>query len=100
MKIAFSLTTASAVVAALQAALQGRKLAEMVAISAAGEDVVVTISKFGTSTLTFTQTAATSGLEFELTGEKVAFTHKAFRNEVKEKLVQVIEKAGGRVMQA
>ncbi len=78
--------------------MAGRKLADMVNITLTKGKLEVIISKLGTSTLTFAEKESDKGLEYNLTSEKIAFTHKAFKDEVKDKIVKVIEKAGGKVV--
>ena len=57
-----------------------------------------TISKLGTSILSFAEKATAGGLEYTLASEKIAFAHKAFKGEVTEKILKIVEKAGGKVM--
>ncbi len=101
MKIIFSETDPQKVVQNIKDALGSRELAKMVDFALQGKDLIVTISKFGTSTLTFSNQAAKSGgLQYELTGEKIAFAHKALKGEVTNKLLKVIESAGGKIAES
>jgi len=97
LKISFTEKDPNKIIEKITDALGGRELGKMVQFHLQGEDLVVTISKLGTSTLTFTNKGNKSGLKYELTNEKIAFTHKAFKDDVKAKLHKVIEQAGGKI---
>ena len=103
MKVQFTETDPANVLEAIKAAMAGRKLGDIVDFTLEGQQLLVTISKMGTSTLTFHQetnagkSSAAGGLTYNLAKEKIAFTHKAFKSEVERKIVQVIEQAGGSV---
>lgn len=85
------------IVNALREAMGGRQLAKMVSFDVKSTEMVVTISKLGTSTLTFDKKDIAEGCEFSLTREKIALAHKAMKNEVKDKILKVVEKAGGKI---
>ena len=97
MKFQFKSKDANGIVDSIRNALGGRKLGDMVSFAMEGDNLVVTISKLGTSQLIFTKTDAEDGLVFILSEEKIAFTHRAFKSEVKEKLCRVVEQAGGKI---
>ncbi len=97
MKVKFIETNRDQVLANIKAALGNRKLSEIVDFSLVAGKLQVTISKLGTSTLLFDETSNSAGLEYTLTSEKIAFSHKAFKGEVTDKIVAVIEKAGGKL---
>jgi hypothetical protein len=97
MKIDFNEKDRKKILASIQEAMGGRKLAELVKFNLKPDALEVVISKLGTSTLTFSESAATSGLTYKLTSEKIAFTHKAFKDEVTQKIMAVIEQAGGKI---
>lgn len=97
MKVQFDLKDRNAILAKIKDALSGRKLGDMVDFSLAAGKLVVTISKMGTSTLEFKEAETPNGISYALASEKIAFTHKAFKGEVTDKIVKVIEKAGGKV---
>jgi hypothetical protein len=80
-------------------AIGGRELGKIVQFEVGKNDLVVTISKMGTSTLTFNHSEKNGGRQFELANEKIAFTHRAFKQDVIDKLCQVIEKCGGKVVE-
>jgi hypothetical protein len=100
MKVLFQETDRSKVLADIKSALGDRKLSEMVSFAMTTGNLEVTISKFGTSTLQFSEKPVANGLEYSLANEKIAFAHKAFKDEVTQKILRVIEKAGGKVVQA
>jgi hypothetical protein len=97
MKIEFKEKDRNKVLALIQDAMGGRKLAELVKFNLKTDALEVVISKLGTSTLTFAESSAANGLTYKLTNEKIAFTHKAFKDEVTQKIMTVIEQAGGKI---
>lgn len=97
MNIFFPKTDTQAIVTSIHEAMGDRQLAKIVSIDLEDDDLVVTISKVGTSTLTFGKKSATGGTQFVLKKEKIALAHRAFKDEVKQKIFQVIEQAGGTV---
>lgn len=84
----------------LQASMAGRALGDLVSISEHSEGIVIKISKLGTSTLQFDREDEGAFAVFTLTSEKIAFAHKAFKDDVKAKLVTVIEKSGGTILES
>ena len=82
----------------LQTAMSGRSLGDLVSISEHPEGIVIKISKLGTSILQFDREESGKFAVFTLSSEKIAFAHKAFKDEVKLKLISVIEKTGGSVL--
>ncbi len=97
MEIQFTDSDPKAVIQKLQDALGGRQLAKMVSFDLLAGEMVVTISKLGTSSLHFKCEQTPTGCHFALTKEKIAFAHRPLKGEVTEKIVKVIEKAGGQV---
>lgn len=97
MRIHFPETDRDKVIASITSALGGRALAEILEFKVVPGTLSVTISKLGTSVLSFVEKSHSGGLEYTLSGEKIAFTHKAFKGEVTEKIVKIVEKAGGKV---
>lgn len=98
MKFEFPKKDSAAIVETFKEAMGGRQLADMVSFALDGDNIKVTISKLGTSVLNFLVTQKTDKTEIELGQEKIAFTHRAFKDEVKSKLVSIITKAGGKVL--
>lgn len=98
MKVMFAEKDRGKILAAIHDAMGGRKLAEMVHFNLGKGKLEVVISKLGTSTLQFKEHEVASGIEYSLESEKIAFAHKAFKDEVKSKILSVIEKAGGKVL--
>jgi len=98
MKFRFPKQDGKTIVKAIQEALGGRSLADLVKFDANPSSLIVTISKLGTSTLTFSRAEAGDEVEYTLQEEKIAFTHRAFKDDVTQKLLNVIEKAGGKLV--
>jgi hypothetical protein len=97
MKISFPKQEPKKIVSAIKKALGDRSLAEMVDFAVDKSSMVITISKMGTSTLTFTKEEDGDRLLFTMSGEKIAFTHRAFKGEVTDALLKIVKKAGGTV---
>lgn len=95
MNIQFSDKDPKVVLKKLQDVLSQRELGKIVQFDLEGGDMVVTISKLGTSILTFRCDQNASGCQFSLTKEKIAFAHRPLRGEVTQKIMKVVEKAGG-----
>jgi hypothetical protein len=97
MKVIFAETDNKKVLESIESAMGGRKLAEMVSFALKTGKLEITISKLGTSTLEFSEKLTEKGLEYSLAAEKIAFAHRAFKDEVKAKIIKVVETAGGKV---
>lgn len=74
-------------------------MAELMRLTLGASTLEATITKLGTSTLTFTTLPKDGGTEVTLTTEKLALAHRPLRGEVKEKFMRLVEKAGGTVTQ-
>lgn len=98
MNISFKEKDPAAVIKKIEGAMGGRKLADMVSFELNGSLLRIVISKLGKSFLDFNVKQDAAGTNFMLTSEKIAMTHKAFKSEVTEKIVKVIEQAGGKVV--
>ena len=98
MKFRFPKQDGKSIVKLIETALGGRSLAELVKFESSPTNLVVTISKLGTSTLTFGRSEVGQEVEYVLKEEKIAFTHKAFKEDVTQKLLNIIEKAGGKLV--
>ncbi len=97
MQIQFPDTDPKAVIQKLQDVMGGRQLSKMVSFDLTGGEMVVTISKLGTSSLHFKCEPNAKGCHFALTKEKIALTHRPLKGDVTDKIIKVIEKAGGLV---
>jgi hypothetical protein len=97
VKVFFAEKDRDKIMTSIKNAMGGRELAKIVNFNLGGGKLEVVISKMGTSTLTFTEKENPQGLEYLLSGEKIAFTHKPFKDDVTEKIVKVIKSAGGKV---
>jgi hypothetical protein len=100
MKVQFQKKSNELIIAELREAMDGRALAEMVSIGEERGGLFVKISKLGTSTLQFDRSEDGEFAIFTLSEEKIAFAHRAFKDEVKSKLANIIEKSGGKVLEA
>lgn len=98
MEIYFKDKNTNEVIEGIKHKLDGRKLGDLLKIEADGEDIRVTISKMGTSTLEFSHHNTKEGHSWELSKEKLAFTHRAFKGEIVEKLTEIIGSMGGKVV--
>jgi hypothetical protein len=98
MKFFFPSKDTAKIIDDLQESLSGRKLGKMVSIDLSGELIHVTISKLGTSVIQFASKQKDSGQEWSVSSEKIAFSHKAFKEEVMEKLYKIVEGVGGTVL--
>ena len=98
MKISFDKQTTDNIIKTIQGVMGGRNLAKIVEFESdnAG-NITIHIRKLGTSTLQFSREEDPNKANFKLSSEKIAFAHKAFKDEVTQKIVQVIEQAGGKV---
>lgn len=100
MKIQFPSQSTSDIINSLKKELSGRSLGDLVSLDSSGHDLIMKISKLGTSSLIFSRSENPGAVVFTLTSEKIAFAHKAFKDDVKQKLQQVIIKVGGTVLES
>jgi hypothetical protein len=98
MRVKFNESDRNKVLENIKSVLGQRKLADLLDFSVIPGSLIVKISKLGTSELSFTEKAAANGIEYTLTGEKIALAHRAFKSEVTEKIIKIVEKAGGTVV--
>lgn len=78
-------------------AMGDRALKKIVSFELDDSTLFVDIKKMGTSRLTFEMEENTSGITCTLQKEKIALAHRAFKDEVTEKILKIIQKAGGKV---
>ena len=80
-------------------ALSGRDLGKIASMSVSGENMLISFSKLGKSEVVFA--IVQEGASFTCThkSEKIAFTHKALRNDIEAKLAKVLESVGATVTQ-
>jgi hypothetical protein len=95
MKIFFPQKNPKTIVEDLVEALGGRQLGKILSFEVTGKDITITVSKLGTSILQFTHKEIKDGLEYVLTKEKIALTHKPMRDEMMGKLKGIVEEIGG-----
>ncbi len=97
MKISFKETDAKKIVKTLADSLEDRELGKICKFSLDGNNIIITISKMGTSEIVFAGKPAKDGMEFALSKEKIAFTHRPFKDEVIDKIRKVVSGCGGTV---
>ena len=95
MKITFPKKSNEEIIASIKNAMGGRSLSDLISLEDCGDEIRLKISKMGTSILVFSRTETAKDTELLLKSEKIAFAHKAFRDDVIEKFKQVIKTAGG-----
>lgn len=101
MKVYFTQGEPQEVVDAIQDKLRTRRLGKNLQLQLEGENISILFKKLGTSSIYFSRQSSTGeGCHYELTQEKIAFAHKPFRQEVYDKLVDIVQSIGGRVDQA
>lgn len=100
MKISFPKQESKKIISAIKKAMGDRALSEIVDLSIEKSQMIITISKLGTSTLTFAKEVNDDRVLFVMTSEKIAFTHRAFKGEVTDALMKIVKKAGGTVEEA
>jgi hypothetical protein len=100
MKIKFDESSPRKVMSAIKKNIEGRKIADMLEFELSDSAMTIQVSQMGTSSLEFSFKAKDGGLLFELSKEKIAFTHKPFMGEMREKLVKIIKDSGGVVLEA
>jgi len=100
MKVQFAKQSNQIIITGLRQAMDGRALGDMVSIDEERGGLMVKISKLGTSTLQFDRSENGEYAIFTLSEEKIAFAHRAFKDDVKSKLVHIIEKSGGKILEA
>jgi hypothetical protein len=99
MKVQFAKQSTQTIITGLRQAMDGRALGDMVSIDEERGGLLVKISKLGTSSLQFDRSENGEFAVFTLSEEKIAFAHRAFKDEVKSKLVHIIEKSGGKILE-
>lgn len=77
--------------------LGGRKLGKILTFEISETELNVTIKKMGTSTLSFTRSSDSENINWVLSKEKIALTHRPLKSDMIEKLTAVIKKTGGEV---
>lgn len=99
LKAFFPNASLPAIATRIRETLRGRRLGEIMELETSSGELVVRISKVGTTVLRFSAVNRDGGTECTLTEEKLALAHRPFRDEVKQKLRKVVEQAGGQVLQ-
>jgi hypothetical protein len=99
MKVQFAKQSTQTIITGIRQAMDGRALGDMVSIDEERGGLLVKISRLGTSSLQFDRSENGEFAVFTLSEEKIAFAHRAFKDEVKSKLVHIIEKSGGKILE-
>jgi hypothetical protein len=99
MKVQFTKQSNELIISALKKTMDGRAISDLVSIGEDKGGLLVKISKLGTSTLQFDRSDNDEFAVFTLSEEKIAFAHRAFKDDVKSKLVHIIEKSGGKILE-
>lgn len=97
LKIHFDLKDPEEVVKLIQDQLAHHEMKKNIAFDLDDDELIVTISKLGTSKLIFREEPSTKGLTFVLASQKVALAHRAFKEEVKESIKEFVIEAGGSI---
>ena len=97
MNVQFQDSDPQACLTKIKDTMGSRELSKMVSFDINSGEMLVTISKLGTSTLHFQFSQNAGGCLFKLTKEKIALTHRPLKAEVTAKIIKVLEKAGGLV---
>ncbi len=98
MKISFDAEATEAIISKIKKTMENRNLAKIVEFSTDPQgNITIHIKKLGTSTLSFSRLEEKGKAIFKLSEEKIAFAHRAFKDEVTQKIMQVIELAGGKI---
>lgn len=98
MKIQFCSLSPVEAVKKIEKKISGRKLGAMVSFQLDNEQLIVKISKLGSSRLFFDVENKSGDTVLELASEKIALSHKAMKASVLEKLVAVIESCDGKIL--
>lgn len=80
----------------MREAMVGRALGSIATVTVACDELVLTVSRLGTSEVRFRTTPSGTGFRAVRSGEKIALPHRPFREEMERKLEGVVRKAGGR----
>ena len=76
--------------------IAGRELGNITTLSKLGNEIIVTISKLGTTELKYALENSGAGFKASLKSEKIAFAHRPFRADIEGKLQRVMEKLGAK----
>lgn len=97
MKIFFPCQSNEDVIDKIKSKMGGRKINDIVQFESLDAGLNIVIKSMGTSKLIFDRQDDKKEICFTLTKEKIALTHRAFKDGLTDKLVKIIEEAGGRV---
>jgi hypothetical protein len=97
MKMVFPKKSTEKIVVDLKKAMKAHFFSKSVSLSHSKNELTVTISKLGTSTLIFKRKDTPKSTQFSLAKQNIALAHRAFQAEVKTQFAEVVEDAGGKV---
>jgi hypothetical protein len=83
----------------IEKVIDRRGLSDNVSLSHEGKQLVVRVSRLGTSTLIFSRTDARRKAHFSLTSEEIAMSHRFSYSEFANQLRSIVEEAGGEVVE-
>lgn len=95
MKIIFDSLTPDEIIDQFRSHLSSSGVGDMVDFDLTGDRLTVTIRKLGTSKLEFTRTKAPGQSVWELTGEKIALSHRPLKGEFISRIGKLVREAGG-----
>jgi hypothetical protein len=98
MKVFFSAKDTANIVERLKEAAIEHGVADLVSFAIEGAQLTVSVSRMGTSQLIFTGRECDGGIEYTMTGEKIAMMHRTLAGEVKKKFREVLTGIGGKVL--
>ncbi len=97
LKIFFEQKDPVKIVDKIMGSFDDPSLKKMVKFEVQDDQLVVTISKLGTSKLIFDWQSHNNGTMYKLAEEKIAIAHRAFKDEVTQGILKTIQKAGGKI---
>ena len=104
LKVRFSGVSSGEIFKAIEERLDGRKLGSLVSLNLEGSELMVTVSKLGTSKIRFEvieETTQDEGLctTLCLLDKKIPWAHKVLEKELARKLTDIIQQSGGDVLE-
>ncbi len=98
MKIKFSRGKPETIVKRVKTEIKNKELSNLVEVSRKQKRLYLTFTKLGTTTLTFKEEPSPQGVLWALEKEKIAFSHKVFKETMTHKIHGIIEKMGGELI--
>ena len=79
--------------------IKGRTLGEIVSFSVVGDALTIIFTKLGTSEVHFKIKQEGNTFFCEHESEKIAFSHKLFRADIEDKLTEVLQQNGAKILE-